>query len=182
MKTSSKRLERTVIVGLALVALCGVTSVARAQDGEIGVKAAFLYNFTKFVEWPASAFAAADAPITLCSIGDGALADDIQKIVADRTAQNRAVKVRAASELDLAQCQVVYVPEAAAASAAPVIEAAKAAKALTVGETSDFLSQGGMVVFTKQANRVRFEINESAAKDAGLKISSKLLSLAKSGG
>jgi hypothetical protein len=182
MKATSKRIAALGAVGLAVVSLLGVPGAATAQDGEIGVKAAFLYNFTKFVEWPASAFAAADAPITLCTIGDAALAGDVQKIVADRTAQNRAVKVRATTEADLAKCQVVYVPEAAAASAGPVIGAAKAAKALTVGETPDFLSQGGMVVFTKQDNRVRFEINEGAAKDAGLKISAKLLSLAKSGG
>lgn len=167
---------------LGLVAGLAVAGAARAQDGEIGVKAAFLYNFTKFVEWPSGAFASADAPITLCTIGDPALAADIQKVVADRTAQNRPVKVRAATDSDLAKCQLVFVPEAAAASASAVIAGAKGAKALTVGETPDFLSLGGMVVFTKQDNKVRFEINEGAAKDAGLKISAKLLSLARSGG
>lgn len=169
-------------LALGVVATLVVSGAALAQDGEIGVKAAFLYNFTKFVEWPSGAFASADAPITLCTIGDPTLAADVQKVVADRTAQNRTVKVRAATDADLANCQVVFLPEAAAASAGTVIGAAKSAKALTVGETSDFLSQGGMVVFTKQDNKVRFEINEGAAKDAGLKISAKLLSLAKSGG
>lgn len=148
----------------------------------MGVKAAFLYNFTKFVEWPSGAFASADAPITLCTVGDSSLAADVQKVVADRTAQNRPVKVRAVSDADVGKCHVVFVPEAAAASAGAVIAGAKSAKALTVGEAPDFLSHGGMIVFVKQDNKVRFEINEGAAKDAGLKISAKLLSLAKSGG
>lgn len=182
MKGFMKRLRTVTASTLALATALAFAGSARAQEGEIGVKAAFLYNFTKFVEWPSGAFASADQPIMLCTIGAPSLAADVQKVVADRTAQNRAVKVRAASDSDLGKCQIVFVSESAAGSAGSVIGAAKAAKALTVGETPDFLSQGGMVVFTKQDNKVRFEINEGAAKDAGLKISAKLLSLAKSGG
>jgi hypothetical protein len=179
-------MERKGLLSIAVAGLAAggllLAGAARADEGELGVKAAFLYNFTKFVEWPSKAFPSADAPITLCTMGDPSVAGEVQKVVADRSAQNRAVKVRAATDADVHSCQVVYVPDAAGASAPAVIAAAKTSGALTVGESSGFLAQGGMIVFTKQDNKLRFEINEGAAKGAGLKISSKLLSLAKSSG
>lgn len=167
---------------LLVVALVATALPARAEPSETGVKAAFLYNFTKFVEWPASAFGAPDAAIEVCTLGPASLADEVRAVVADRTAQNRPVKVRGTSESALEGCHVLYVSSAAADRAAVVLAALRNAPVLTVGEPDGFAAAGGVIGFVRENDRIRFEINEAAAKAAGLKISAKLLALARGGG
>lgn len=169
-----------------MLALVGVSVLApprvvHAQSEETGVKAAFLYNFTKFVEWPAQAFPSPGAPIELCTLGAAGLADEVRAVVADRTAQNRPVKVRSASDASLESCHVIYVAASAADRVASTLGAVRSASVLTIGETPGFAASGGIIGFTKENDRIRFEINEAAARTAGLKISAKLLALARGG-
>lgn len=181
--TSTTKVAR--LAGLACItfALCIAPSrKGVAQDAETGVKAAFLYNFTKFVEWPAAAFTAPDAPIVVCTLGGGGLEDAVRTVVARRTSQNRAVDVRDVAKGDARTCHMLFVSDDAPDHGAALLAQLRDAPVLTVGETAGFASGKGIIGFTRDGDRIRFEIDENAARSAGLKISAKLLSLSKGGG
>lgn len=169
----------TAAVGAgALVA--ALAASAAAQD-EYGVKAAFLFNFAKFVEWPADAFAAPDAGLVMCVAGAGDVDAAVQGTVKGKLVNGRPIEVRRVSDGDVRSCHLLFVADGRA-RAAELVEGARSASVLTVGETPGFTQLGGVINFTTEDNKVRFEINEDAAKKARLKISSKLLSLAKNAG
>jgi uncharacterized protein DUF4154 len=147
---------------------------------EYQVKAAFLFNFAKFVEWPSSAFPDTTSPITICVIGkdpfEGALADTLR----DRTVGGRTlVARRAGPDPEIAGCQVLFVPASEDARLPLVLERVAPLPVLTVGETEHFGQLGGIVRFTLEDNRVRFIVNAASAKRSGLSINAKLLSIAK---
>jgi hypothetical protein len=138
---------------------------------EYELKAAFLFNFAKFVDWPPNAFASPDASFLVCVLGTdpfgGALDDALRgKVIAEHPARVSRIKRVA----DITGCQILFV----AASESHLLP-----EVLVIGETNDFASSGGAIQFTLEDNRVRFFINPDAADRAGLKISSKLLALAK---
>jgi len=154
-----------------------------ASDSDVSleyqVKAAFLLNFTKFVEWPASQ-EALGAPFSLCIVGPDPFHGEINRIVEGETVNGRKLTVQRVDprEGSLRSCQVVFVgsgePDMAGflAGFGPGV--------LTVGEGVRFLRDGGMIAFVIENRRVRFDINQRAASKAALKISSKLLSVARS--
>jgi hypothetical protein len=145
---------------------------------EFQVKAAFLYNFAKFVEWPDQAFANRDSAFTICLAGDpfqGAL----EKTVQGEAWNGRPLSVRRIdSGAEVRSCQVVYVSGSSSQKSMEILMAAANAPVLTVGETDDFISAGGIIRFTESGRRVRFEINPEAAQRAALRVSSRLLRLA----
>ena len=145
---------------------------------EFDVKAAFLYNFAKFTEWPARAFARSDSPFTFCLVGDP-FGGGMEKAVQSETFNGRPVVVRRVSRGDdVLACHILYVSEPESGKASEIIEMIAMAPVLTVGETEDFIKSGGMIRFTENGQRVRFEINPDAAEKASLHLSSKLLRLA----
>ncbi len=172
-------------VGLATLVAGGLLALSaratHAQDAETGVKAAFLYNFTKFVEWPEQAFAAPTAPIVLCTLGAAGLEDAVRTVVANRTAQNRPVEVRDGSKGDARACHVLFVSTDAPDHGAALLAQVQDAPVLTVGDLPGFASGKGVIGFVRDKDRVRFDIDENAARSARLKISAKLLALAKGG-
>lgn len=141
---------------------------------EYQVKAAFLLNFTKFVEWPPGAFAVPDAPLRICIVGSDPFGRAIDQIVEGESVRGHKIVVQRIRTDRERSCQVIYFSNGTAASGSvtPAI--------LTVGEGEEFLRQGGMIGFVIDNRRVRFDINLKAATDAGLKLSSKLLSVARS--
>ncbi len=146
---------------------------------EYEVKAAFLLNFAKFVEWPPESLGARDA-LTICVFGEdpfgGALASTLAgEKLAGRPLQWR--QVERASELR--SCQVVFVSRSGRERVSELLAAVRGANVLTVGETESFAEQGGMVRFFLEANRVRFEINLDAVERTRLTVSSKLLRVAR---
>ena len=166
-------MRRRLLLSLALV--IAATTVVRPQDTslEYRVKAAYLYNFVKFVEWPASAAA---GPLTICVTGRNPFGPALADTVRGESVDGRPLAVRAVTEPD-AQCQVLFVPRDTAAAAA--LQAARGMPVLTVGEAPGFLSQGGVINFVIEGGKVRFDINQDAAMRAELKISSRLLRLAR---
>ena len=165
---------RLLTFAIVLVA----SAAAGAQDVplEYRVKAAYLFNFAKFVEWPAAA--AAD-PITICVAGRNVFGEALSETIRGETINGRALAVRVIIEPE-AGCQIVFVPRGAAASA--YLGAARTSPSLTVGESPDFIEQGGIVNFTLEGANVRFQIDAGAAERAGLRISSRLLRLAREPG
>jgi hypothetical protein len=154
---------------------------ARAQSpSEYQVKAAFLYNFAKFVEWPSNLFRDGHDPLVLCVAGDDSFGNLLDAVVQGKMANGRLLTVRRLQREDEARgCQILFISSSERNRVRPVLKSLNGASVLTVGETEGFAQQGGMINFTLEVNRVHFEINVDAAERAGLKISSKLLSLAK---
>ena len=164
--------------------LCAVLVLLMASGGvvhpqevslEYRVKAAYLYNFLRFVEWPPDM--ASSEPLTICVAGGrNPFGDVLEATIRGESVGGRPVMSRIIRQPDDG-CHVVFVPEGAAARA--YIRAADSRPTLTVGESPDFISMGGMVNFIREGANVRFEIDPMTAERAGLRISSRLLQLAR---
>jgi hypothetical protein len=158
-----------------IVVLAYTSGVARAQSVslEYQVKAAYLFNFVKFVGWPA---AAPGGPITICIAGQNPFGTALEETIRGETVDGRSIATRTVPEAD-SGCHVVFVPRGANAAAS--LRAARALPVLTVGEASDFIENGGIINFVTDAGAVRFQIDQDAASRVGLQISSRLLRLAR---
>lgn len=155
--------------------LCSVAG--HCQSDEAKVKAAFLYNFAKYVEWPSSAFDGGGSPLVIGVIGSGPMSDALESVVDGKTVGGRRLVIRHLKWNDnLASVQELFVP-ADQMSGSAKLEPLKSKPILIIGESAGFARRHGAINFVVVGSRVRFEINESAAGQAGLTISSKLLSL-----
>jgi len=155
-----------------------------AQDApsEFQVKAAFLFNFVKFVEWPADTFHENNGRLRLCVLGDERFARELAHIVAGKVVDGHALEAALITASEHGRgCQVLFVASSQAGGRDAVAQL-RGGSVLTVGESPDFIRQGGMIRFFLLDNRVRFEINRAAADQCRLKISSKLLALAQNAG
>lgn len=159
----------------ALALLLLAAAPLRAQDVplEYQVKAAFLYNFVKFVDWPVGT---QSGPLTICVAGRNPLGSVLEDTVRDETIGGRPITTRVILEPE-AGCHVMFIPDGAATTA--YLRAARTTPILTVGEKSSFLDAGGIINFFVDNGKVRFAINPQAAERAQLRISSRLLQLAR---
>jgi hypothetical protein len=147
---------------------------------EYRAKANFLSNFPNFVEWPADAFSSAQAPFMICVFGDFSFGTSLAQDTRGNTVHGRSVEIRwARKEQELRSCQILFVSHADSKRYVKVLEAVRGANILTVGETPDFLEAGGAVTFFFQQDALQFEVNLAAAEGAHLKMSSRLLALAR---
>ena len=171
-------LLRCLLLWAALVCAPAVLAQeARLPDYQ--VKAAFLYNFGKFVEWPDGTFAATNAPLVIGVLGPDPFHGDLERLTANQFINGHPIVVRQIKAgADLKSCHLLFlaVPEKEAVRDA--LKSLEGARVLTVGETDNFLAAGGMIQFIIEGHQVHFAINNTAARHAGLKISSKLLTLA----
>jgi hypothetical protein len=147
---------------------------------EYPVKLAFLYNFTKFVEWPSGSYNSPSAPLVICIAGNDPFSPDIEAELRTRTVGGHPVDVRTLRPNDILNaCHMVFVPAAAEDQATRIVRGLKGSSTLTVGETEGFAVLGGIINLTAEGSKLRFEVNLLAAERANLKISSKMLALAK---
>jgi hypothetical protein len=147
---------------------------------EYPVKLAFLYNFTKFVEWPSDSFRNPDAPLVICIVGNDPFSPDIEGQLRTRTVGSHPIEVRALRPSDIVTvCHIVFVPVTEEGQAAKIVGNLKGSSSLTVGESEGFTVLGGIINFTAEGNKLHFEVNLLAADRAGLKISANMLALAK---
>jgi YfiR/HmsC-like len=147
---------------------------------EYQVKAAFLYNFVKFVDWPSSAFTSPNQPLAICVYGRDPFGTTLEDALLGKTiGERRIALVRATQFQELVGCHVVFVSASEDEPTADLAARLRGRPVLLVGESYGFAASGGIIQFTIKANRVHFVINPDAADRAGLKISSKLLALAK---
>ncbi len=166
-------------LALGFAMIFRLSSFAMEGPLEYQVKAAFLLNFTKFVEWPPTAFAAADSPIAICVWGNDPFGKVLDQLEAEEVVDGRRVVVRRIKETPAPHaCQALFVN--GTGKEAPSSLSALGPGVLTIGEGEGFVRRGGMIAFVVENRRVRFGINESAAEAAGLKLSSKLLNVARS--
>lgn len=165
-----------------------IAPAARSQEAVSAeqLKAAFLFNFVRFVEWPTNAFAAETTPITigvLASEKNGdKFATDLASLLKEKKAHNRTIVVKKlTAPAEAATCNVVFVTDAEARRTAQVAEATAKKPILLVGESDDFLTGGGMIniVQDEKQKQLRFDIAPKNAEQATLTISSHLLRLAR---
>ena len=154
---------------------------AQAADRslEYEVKAAYLFNFARYVEWPGQAFASPTEPLHVCVLGNDQLAGALDRTVAGRAAGGRPVIAEVKrSAAEARYCPLVFVALREWERFPGVIEQLRGHGVLTVGETAAFAQAGGIIAFTIEDGRVRFVVNQAARDRAGFRISSHMLSLA----
>jgi len=159
--------------------LTGLESYAQeAPLTEYQIKAAFVFNFAKFVQWPGATFAAPNSPIVIGIIGENPFHDDLAKTVRNKTVDQHPLVVKTFRSLSEAtNCQILFICTSEKGRLPEILETLKVSSVLTIGEMDRFDDAGGMINFFKVGTKLRFHINQEAATKAGLKISSKLLSL-----
>jgi uncharacterized protein DUF4154 len=164
---------------LVFAAAAGYVHAQGAVADEYPVKAAFLFNFAKFVEWPAGTFKSPEDPIAICVLGQNPFGTALEDVVRNKTVANRAFVVRDVSNGQQAsKCHIVFVTASERKRFRSLLEELKGRSVLTVGEAEDFTANGGIINFKLKDARVRIEIDAGAAERAKLRVSSKLLSLA----
>ncbi len=164
---------------LFLLGMLRTSTPAAEGIGEGDVKAAFVLNFLKFVEWPASAFRSLEDPIVLSVLSNDPAATSLASLYGKKVSGRRVIvrKVPVLSALE--RCHVLFVGASENAELGRVLGAVQRWPVLTVADFEEFAGRGGMIGFVRQNTRVGFEINEESAKKAGLKVSAKLLYLGK---
>jgi hypothetical protein len=176
-----------LIIALSVSLSWAPDAFAQAADSsdssEYLIKAGFIFNFAKFVEWPATAFAQADSPIVIGILGTDPFGSIIDQIVQNKKIGARGFVVKrlkwGTDVKELRDCKILFVSASEKAHLDEVVQIVKGQPILTVGETPGFAERGGIIRFVLEDNRVRFEVNVEAAHQAELTISSRLLTLAR---
>ena len=178
MKRPMSTFLLVLLVGARMpgVALAEADSLSREYE----VKAAFLYNFAKFVQWPAAASTEEkESRFILGILGDDPFGETLEQTLEGKTVQGRKVQIkRFKPSADQPACHLLFVCSSEKPRLESILQSLRSTNTLTVGEIEGFAERGGIINFKIVGNRVRFEVNREAAERAGLKISSKLLQLA----
>jgi len=171
----------------SLVALCLLALVSFVEPGaalaepssEYQVKAAFLFNFAKYVKWPESALPESSPSFTVCVLGDHRVAPALEETIGGKTLHDKQIVVKQLVAAQTANsCQILFVSGSEQVDTAKILRLLDGASVLTVGEVEQFAERGGIINFKTEDNKIRFEINPDAAKRAKLELSSQLLKLA----
>lgn len=166
---------------LLMAAILAAPSVAApAPTGAVEVKAVFLLNFTKFVEWPPTAFPTPESPIVIGVLGADPFGAALDRAVAGETVNGRPVEIKRFKTLgELAPCHILFIAASHEERVPEILFRLGRSGTLTVADLDGFAARGGAVQFRTEAGRLRFEISRDAADRAGLRVSSRLLGLAR---
>jgi len=169
----------TVLASAALA--FGLCCWCRGDEPALArVEAAFIYNFTQFVEWPANTFANKDAPFVVAVVGEDPLSGWLEKAMTGKVAGGRPIVVRHISSAEqIDGCQILFVPAAQDAASQAILAKAAGHPFLTVGQTDAFMHEGGAARLFVEDGRMRFQINPDVVDAAKLKASAKLMKLAR---
>lgn len=171
---------RAAILLLACLMAFGLP--ARAQDTgptEYQLKAAFLYNFVKFVKWPTQVYASATSPTIFGVLGKNVFGDDLKKAIHGKVLNHHPLQFKAFDAVEQAtNCQVLFISPSERSRFPQILATLRDKGILTVSESGRFIPDGGMINFIIVKRKIRFQINNQAARQAGLIISSDLLNLA----
>src|ERR1700676_545138 len=186
-KNSMFRRLQILIVALSISLSWAPGAFAQSPDAsdssEYLIKAGFIFNFAKFVEWPSNAFAQPDSPIVIGILGTDPFGTIIDKIVQDKKIGARGFVVKRlkwGTDLkELRESKILFIGASERAHMDELVQMLRGLPILTVGETPGFAERGGVIRFVLEHNRVRFEVNVLAARQADLTISSRLLTLAR---
>jgi YfiR/HmsC-like len=155
-------------------------SRAQTQADEYRVKAGFIFHFAQFVEWPAGTFDNSSGSITFCTLGEDPFHGDMESLLRGKLVAGKSVRVLHLKQVqDSKQCHVLFLDKNDNQLVPSALAIVKNLRILTVGESDDFLERGGMIRFCLEDRRIRFEINQQSAEATHLKVSARLLLLAK---
>jgi hypothetical protein len=175
-------MHRPLIAIVMLTAIASVPSrhAIGEENLEYQVKAAFLFNFAKFIEWPPQAFDNPDSPIVIGVLGENPFSNSLRLTVDGKTINNRRLMVKQfETPTDARVCHILFISPSERRRLPLIFDTLKGSPVLTVGESADFMNEGGVIRFVLEEDKVRFEINLEAAARAAIKLSSKLLKLAR---
>lgn len=173
---------RTVAVIALLTATLGATAPAQpdASSLEAELKATFLYQFTRYAEWPARSFGAGQqSPFKVCVLAGSAFTESVDRVLRGEMAAGRPM-IRAVPETPSAarSCHILYIQQNEG-ELTRYLSAVRDTPVLTVSDSPDFLSSGGHIALVRDNNRIRFDINLAAARQSGLTLRSQLLRVAR---
>lgn len=167
-------------LGLIFACVCARLGWGAPAPTEYQLKAAFLINFAKFVDWPVQSFKSPQSPINICVMGDDPFKADLDDTVKGQTVGDRSLAVRRISQPQPGDnCHILFVGLSERDRFERILAAFKNHACLTVGEEPEFAQAGGMINLLLEDGKIRFEVSLDVAEKAGLKISSRLLKLAK---
>ena len=179
LRRASGWLGRLALLGLLFAGWQDAFAAEESVSKEYQVKAAFLYNFTKFLDWPAQSFGDADSPIVIGIFCPASFGAELQKIVADRRVNGRGLVVKQLeTAAQASSVHLLFVCAPYDGQFAGIRSAIGMSPVLTVGESDSFRASGGAIDFVLRDDKVRFEINMVAAEQAQVKVSSQLQKLA----
>jgi hypothetical protein len=172
---------------LAWLAFCAMIcvlvngSIAHGQQSkpsEYEVKAAYLYNFGRFVEWPDKAASSGGDSFSICVLGEDPFGRILGALAGQTIGGKQVVAKRISKPLDASNCRIVFISLSEEKQLNDTLMTLGKAGVLTVSDMPQFSQRGGMIQFVLEGNKVRFEINLTAAENAGLMLSSELLKVA----
>jgi YfiR/HmsC-like len=189
MKTRQTRIEKcggsrqvtacSLILTLLLVFPGKLPANSTAE--EYSLKAAFLFHFAQFVEWPEASFKDATSPLIYCTIGEDPFHGSLDAALSGKAIGARSFRVLHFKQpQDIQGCHVLFLAAVQKKMNAAIVASVQQSPVLTVGESEHFAQENGVIGFVLEDNKIRFEINLETAQKANLKISSRLLALAKS--
>lgn len=164
---------------MSMVTVCHAAPADEAEQLGNRIKAAFLYKFTSYVEWPEGSFPGPDSPITIAVLGNEDVAAELRDIVAGRTAQGRPIRaIRIGTEVPVDGIHILFIGSPAASRLERVAQAVRPHATLMVTDFEGALTRGSMINFVLADRRLRFEISLPAVESSGLRLSSRLLAVA----
>jgi hypothetical protein len=168
-----------ICISVAAILGSGIAAEPPQSKSEYALKAVFLYNFCRFIEWPKSAFASPTDPIIIAVIGEDSFGHLLEETVHGETLRGRAIQIQRYRNPDsIGHCHLLFIVRSETARMEAILAAVAGKSIVTVGETDAFLDRGGMIALTAERNRVRLHINPSLLQAANLDVSSKLLRVA----
>jgi hypothetical protein len=172
---------------MALLPILLAGMAVHAQDNsEYLIKAGFVYNFANLVQWPTASFPQADSPIVIGIVGEDHFGGTLDRVLDGKKVNGRPFAIKRfrsvallAKASDVKECQILYISSSETPHLSELLQLVKGLPVLTIGEMPGFAKSGGIINLVVEDNRVRFEVNVDAAKEADLSISSRLLALAR---
>lgn len=172
------------LIILMLMMMLGQASRAWSQDAEASseylIKAGYIYNFAKLVEWPTTSFAQSDSPIVIGIVGTDPFGPIIDKVLEGKRINGHPFVIRRLKPTaEVKECHILFLGSSMESHIADAIRLTRGTPILTISEIPGFADHGGIIHLSLEQNKVRFEVNVDAAREADLNISSRLLVLAK---
>ncbi len=151
-----------------------------SQPTEDQVKAAFIYNFAKFTEWPSGALRETDKTLVIGVLGDDGIYEALKEVVEGKDTHGKPISVKRVFRAEEARgCHIIYIGSSHEGDLSYILDVMRNYPVLTVGDMDRFAVRGGMINFTREGKYIRFEINKNAVERSGLNMSAQLLKLAK---
>jgi hypothetical protein len=167
-------LRMWLLPGFAWMCLCFIPGIARAQENQLAVRAAYLFNLTKYVSWPEER-----RELTICSAADERTGAVLKHLLEGKDSDGRTIRVvLQSSEFVTRQCSILYLHGASPARAEALLEQVGNARVLTVGDDMGFVHRGGMVGLVRTGDQMQLLVNLPALQSAGIRMSSRLLDIA----